>query len=77
MIDRHHGRPEAHWADSLSDDELSRFRAVTGVPAWQNCLQFLISLHVFHSNLVESRAQILVQSDSLAALSAAVKLHMV
>ena len=35
MIIRHHGRPEAYWADSLSDDGLSRFRAVKGDPAWQ------------------------------------------
>ena len=30
MIVRHHSGPEAHWADSLSDEESSRFQAVRG-----------------------------------------------
>ena len=34
----------------------------------------LISLHVFRSKLVESRSQIVVQSDSLAAVSVCMKL---
>ena len=61
MIIRHHGSPEAYWAASLSDDELSRFRAVKGDPLWQaewGLLAILISLHVFRSQLVESTAQI-------------------
>ena len=70
MICRHRGRPEAYQDDSLSDDGLSRFRAVRGDPAWQaewELLAILISLHVFHSKLVEARAQSVVQCDSLAA----------
>ena len=35
MLIRQHGRPEAYWADSLSDGELSCFRPVKGDPAWQ------------------------------------------
>ena len=35
MIIRYHGSAEAYWADSLSDDESSRFRSVKGDPAWQ------------------------------------------
>ena len=69
VIIRHHCRPEACWADSLSDDELSRFRAVTGDVAWQaewELLAILNSLHVFRSKLVESMAQVVVQSDSPA-----------
>ena len=33
-----------------------------------NCLRILISLHVFRGKLVESRAQIVLHSDSFAAL---------
>ena len=63
-------------ADSLSADDLSRFQAVKGDPAWQaerELLAILMSLCVFRSKLVESTAQIVVQSDSLAALSVTVK----
>ena len=74
MVICHHGSPEANWAESLSDDELSRFGAVEGDPAWPagwELLAILISLHVFRMESVESRAQIVVQSDSLADLSVA------
>ena len=76
MIFRHHGSPEDYWADSLSDDELSRFW-VEGDLAWPagwELLAILISLHVFRRKSVESRAQIVMQSDSLADLSVAPKL---
>ena len=61
MIIRHHCRPEAYWADSLSDDELCRFRSVNGHPSWQaewELLAILISLHVSHSRLVESERRL-------------------
>ena len=77
MFVRHHELLEALWADSLSADDLRRCQAVKGDLAWQaeqELLAILMSLCVFRSKLVESTAQIVVQSDSLAALSVTVKL---
>ena len=62
--------------DTLSCHELDRFNAFRGDPAWQaewELLAILISLHAFHDKLMSVRAHVVVQSDSMAALGAAMK----
>ena len=72
-----HNQVAAYWADKLTPEDLSRFDATIGDPAFQaewELLAVLISLHVFANELCSAWGCFAVQSDSKAALGTAMKL---
>ena len=69
-------RPLAFWADALTDDDLTIFKAKIGDPAWQSeweILALLVSLHAFR-RFLPRRTCIAVESDNTAVLEAATTL---
>ena len=64
-----------YWADELRSEDLTRFRATIGDPAWQSEWEFLavlISLEVFGAQLRNNKFKL--QVDNTATLSAAMLL---
>ena len=61
-----------YWADALSEDDLARFGATKGDPAFQTeweLLAVVVSLAIWEKKL--SNRKIAVQSDNTATLSTA------
>ena len=70
------GEPVAYWADVISEKDLKRCKATRGDPAFQaewELLSILVSLHIFGKDLEED-AGVTIESDSVAALCAALEL---
>ena len=66
-----------YWHDTISEEDLARFKAQRGDPAYMaewEILAILISLKIWGHRLKASRAQLIVQVDSKAAMGAALKL---
>ena len=65
----------AYWADSISDLDIGRFKAVRGAPDWQNeyeLLAVVVSLEVFQTQL--AGRTFALQADNTAAIQAALNL---
>ena len=71
------GKVVGYWADSINDDDCERFQARRGDPSWQTEWEFLAivaSLGVFGAVLATGPMKIVIQTDNMAAVSAAMKL---
>ena len=77
MLLNERGEPIEYWADPITDEDLSRFRAARGDSAFMGefeLLRVLVSLHVWGPRLIGLTGAFAVQADSKAALGAALKL---
>lgn len=71
------GSPKAYWSDGITREDCDRFAAKVGDPAWQSEWEFLAvltSLVAFRDLVGPPDTHITIQTDNLAALTAAMKL---
>jgi hypothetical protein len=68
----------AYWADEIRAEDLTKFKADYGSPAWQSeweLLAILASLKVFAHMLQGGLVRVVIESDSTSALQASMTLR--
>ena len=69
--------PKAFWADDITDGDLKRFGSARGDPSYMaewEILAVLVSLKIWINYVKAAQTQLVVQTDSTAAMGAALKL---